>query len=283
MLIMDKIVPSRPRDATIKGMADLKFSISFDLGAKLDMLKVVNKEVFPLLNQAVRAVTAQTAYNWTEAVYAAKLWSGEKDAYVKSISWKMTGDFSGEVVSTYKYAEEIENGRPARDLKKMLNTSLKVRVNSKGARFLYIPFRHNTPGNDAHAPSMPQSVYDVAKTLEASMVTGQTTRVSGLNAMDINTKQFLTVPQNTYKWGEKLVTGMAGGKNYNNMYRFEASTPGGAKSSVYLTFRTMSEKSKGWIVPPKGGLKIVEGVVNDMKPKANLAFQQAIKKTLAKK
>lgn len=271
-------------------MADLKFSISFDLGAQLDMLKVVNKEVFPLLNQAVRAVTAQTAYNWTEAVYAAKLWSGEKDAYVKSISWKMTGDFSGEVVSTYKYAEEIENGRPARDLKKMLNTSLKVRVNSKGARFLYIPFRHNTPGNDALASSMPPSVYDIAKNLEASMVTGQTTRVSGLNAMDISTKQFLTVPQNTYSWGQRLPAGLSKklkphhkSDPHAGMYRFETSTPGGAKSSAYLTFRTMSEKSKGWIVPPKDGLKIVEGVVNDMKPKANLAFQQAIKKTLAKK
>ena len=271
-------------------MADLKFSISFDLGAKLDMLKVVNKEVFPLLNQAVRAVTAQTAYNWTEAVYGAKLRSGEKDAYVKSISWKMTGDFSGEVVATYKYAEEIENGRPARDLKKMLNTSLKVRVNKKGSRFLYIPFRHNTPGNDALASSMPPSVYALAKNLEASMITGQTTRVSGLNAMDIKSKQFLTVPQNTYHWGQRLPAGLTQKLKphhktdiHAGMVRFETSTPGGAKSSAYLTFRTMSEKSKGWIVPPKDGLHIAQKVADDMKPKANLAFQQAIKKTLSKK
>lgn len=263
-------------------MADLKFSISFDLGAKLDMLKVVNKQVFPLLNQAVRAVTAQTAYNWTEAVYGAKLWSGEKDAYVKSISWKMTGDFSGVVEATYKHAQEIETGRPARDLKLMLNTSLKVRVNKKGNRFLYIPFRHNTPGNDALSSSMPPDVYAMAKNLAASMVTGQTTRVSGLNAMDINTKHFLTVPQNTYKWGERLVTSDKKSR-YNNMYRFDTSTPGGAKSSAYLTFRTMSEKSKGWIVPPQPGQHIARKVTEDMRPKANLAFQQAIKQTLSKK
>lgn len=271
-------------------MANMKMSITFDLAGKLDMVQVVNKEVFPLLNQAVRAITAQTAYNWTEEVYKAKLWSGEKDAYVKSISWKMTGDFSGEVQATYKYAEEIENGRPARDLKKMLNTSLKVRVNKSGARFLYIPFRHNTPGNDALANSMPPSVYSLAKNMEASMVTGQTTRVSGLNAMDIKTKKFLTTPQNTYSWGQKLPAGLSQklkphhrSDPHAGMYRFETSTPGGAKSSTYLTFRTMSEKSKGWIVPPKDGLKIAEKVVNDMKPKANLAFQQAIKKTLSKK
>lgn len=271
-------------------MAEMKFSISFDLAGKMDMLQVVNKQVFPLLNQAVRAITAQVAYNWTEEVYKAKLWSVEKDAYVKSIDWKMTGDFSGEVQATYKYAEEIENGRPSRDLKKMLNTSLKVRVNSKGARFLYIPFRHNTPGNDALATSMPQNVYDMAKGLSASMITGQTSRVSGLNAMDTNTKQFLTVPQNTYSWGQKLPAGLTPKLKphhktdiHAGMYRFETSTPGGAKSSAYLTFRTMSEKSKGWIVPAKPGLKIAEKVVNDMRPKANKAFEQAIKMTLAKK
>ena len=65
-------------------MADINLSITFDLGAKLDMMAVVNKQVFPLLHQAVNAIGKQTAYNWQEAVYGAKLWSGEKDAYAKS-------------------------------------------------------------------------------------------------------------------------------------------------------------------------------------------------------
>lgn len=270
-------------------MANLNLSITFDLGTKLDLMKVVDKQIFPLLHQAVNAVGKQTAYNWQAAVYGAKLWSGEKDAYAKTISWKMTGDFSGYVEATYRLAEEIENGRPARDLKKMLNTSLKVRVNKKGTRFLYIPFRHNTPGNDALANSMPPSVYDVAKNLESSMITGQTTRISGLNASDIKTQQLLTTPQNTYKWGGKLPAGMSAKLKphhatdvHAGMMRFDTSTPGGAKSSTYLTIRTMSEKSKGWIVPPQPGQKIAEKVANDMRPKATLAFQQAIKRTLSK-
>lgn len=263
-------------------MAESKFNITFDLGNELDMLDVVNKQVFPLLHQAVNAVGQQTAANWQQAVYAAKLWSGEKDAYAQSIKWTMTGDFTGEVVASYKYAEQIENGRPARDLKQMLNTSLRVRSGKKG-RYLYIPFRHNTPGSDATGNAMPASVYQVAKTLEASMITGQTTRQSGLDAQDIKTKKFLTVPQNTYKWGGRLVADAGMHKNYNNMYRFDTSTPGGAKSSQYLTFRTMSERSKGWIVPAQPGQKIAEGVVNDMRPKANMAFAEAIRRTLAKK
>lgn len=265
-------------------MANMNLSITFDLGAKLDLMKVVNQQVFPLLHQAVNAVGKQTAYNWQGAVYAAKLWSGEKDAYAKSISWTMTGDFSGYVEATYKYAEEIENGRPARDLKLMLNTSKKVRVSKKGTRFLYIPFRHNTPGNDALASSMPPSVYDVASNLEASMVVGQTTRQSGQKGM-----QHLAVPQSIYKWGGRLPAGMSqklkphhATDPHAGMVRFDTSTPGGAKSSAYLTFRTMSEKSKGWIVPPQEGQKIAQGVIEDIQPKAQMAFQKAIARTLSK-
>lgn len=265
-------------------MADIKLSITFDLGAKLDMMAVVNKQVFPLLHQAVDAVGKQTVANWQHAVYTAKLWSGEKDAYAKSITWQMTGDFSGFVEATYEHAEEIEHGRPARDLKKMLNTSKKVRVSNKGVRYLSIPFRHNTPGNDALAKSMPTSVFAMAKALEASMVVGQTTRPSGQKGM-----QHLSVPQNVYKWGGRLPAGLTPKlKDHHatdvhaGMVRFDTSTPGGAKSSTYLTFRTMSEKSNGWIVPPQPGQKIAEGVVNGLQPKAQMAFQQAIKRTLAK-
>lgn len=117
------------------------------------------------------------------------------------------------------------------------------------------------------------------------MVVGQTTRQSGQKGM-----QHLSVPQSIYKWGGRLPAGLApklkahhASDPYAGMVRFNTSTPGGAKSSQYLTFRTMSEKSKGWIVPPQEGQKIAEGVVNDIRPKAQMAFQKAIALTLSKK
>lgn len=265
-----------------------QLSITFDLGTRLDITAVVNKQVFPLLNQAVRAIAQQTAADWQKAVYGARLWSGEKDAYAKSITWKMTGDFSAVVESTYKHAREIENGRPARDLKTMLNYSLKVRQSSKGTRYLYIPFRHNTPGNSAHAPAMPKDIYDLAKMLAPSRVTGQGTRVSGTGAFSTSTKKQLTVPQNKYHWGQHLPAGLSAKLQphhktdiHAGMYKFDTST-GGSKSSQYLTFRTMSERSKGWIIPAQPGQNIAQGVVDEMKPKAHAAFAAAIKKTLSK-
>lgn len=264
-------------------MAD--FKIQVDLSALMEQKQVITAQVFPLLNQAVNAVAQQAAVNWKEAVLRAKLWSGEKDAYVATIRYEMTGDFSAVVMSDYKHAEEIETGRPARDLKKMLDTSLKVRQTKKGTRYLIIPFRHGTPGNNAHGPSMPQHVYDIAKDLKASKVTGQKQRPSGTGAMDIKTKKYLTVNQNVYAWGGSLAAGSMGpnmkGKSdrFAGMVRFDTSTPGGSKSSSYITFRVMSENSKGWIIPPQPGLHLAENVAKELQPLAERVFQEAVKRT----
>lgn len=262
----------------------LSYNITFDLGSKLDLVTAINKQVFPLLSQAVKAVAQQTAINWQKGVYEAKLWQGEKDAYASSITWSMTGDWSAVIESNYQHAEEIETGRPARDLKKMLSTSLKVRQSKNGTRFLYIPFRHNTP---SASKGMPEDIYAQAKSLAASAVVGMGKRVSGTGAMDIKTKKFLTVPQAKYHWGGRLPEGLAQKMKphhktdiYAGMVRFNTSA-GGAKSSAYLTFRTMSEKSAGWIIPAQAGQYIVKKVVQEMQPKATMVFKMAIQSTLA--
>src|SRR3546814_6414328 len=115
------------------------YQISVDLGGLPAIKDVIDRQLFPLLSQSVRAVAFQTAKNWKQAVMEAKLWSGEKDAYVQSITWRMTSDLSAVVESDYRHAAEIERGRPARELKEMLGYSLKVRATKSGVRYLYIP------------------------------------------------------------------------------------------------------------------------------------------------
>lgn len=241
---------------------------------------VVNALVLPRLNQAVRAVVQQVQIDWIEAVGRARLWSGEKDAYIKSIKAEMTGDFSGLVWSDLKLAEQIETGRPERDLKRMLDTSAKVRTTKKGERYLIIPFRHNTPGNEAHTPAMPAGVYAVASQLAPSRVTGMGERLSGTGAIDIRTRKALTVPQRRYSWGDRLVDAAAegGDKRHEGMYRFETTLPGGKRSSEYLTFRVMKESSKGWVIGPRPGLYLAKGVAEAMQPRAEVAFAAALSK-----
>lgn len=261
-----------------------EFRIRLNLDSLPAVRAAIYQQVYPLLTEAVKAIAQQTAVNWQTAVQNAKLWVNEKDAYAASIQVKMTGAFSALVWTDYRYAEQIENGRPARDLKKMLDTSLKVRVGKSGKRYLIIPFRHSTPGQTATGPSMPAHVYKQAKKLDASSVTGMSTRLSGTGAMDVKTRQFLTVPQRSYKWGGRLAPGSMGpnprGKTdrYAGMVRF--AEPGKKpKYSTYMTFRVMSQDSKGWIIKPQPGQNIARGVVADMQPVAEEIFREAVKRS----
>ncbi|ENQ1546118.1 hypothetical protein ACEOHC_003930 [Salmonella enterica] len=273
-----------------------KMSITFNMGSTLDVLGVVNKEVFPYMHTAVNAVGQKMAAKWAEEVYKAKLWSVEKDRYAQSISFQMTGDFSGVVQASYKYAKEIEEGRPARDLKRMLGTSLKVRRTKAGTRFLVIPFRHNIK-------NMPPALYAQAKALEASKVTGMTQRRSG-EITDLSPKfgmrpakvqnHFLSNPktrgpmmvkQAQYKWGGRIAAGFFGpnpkGKTdiAAGMVRMDTSA-GGAKSSAYMTFRIMSEKSQGWVVPQQPGQFLARKTVQAIAPQAEALFKSAMKAEL---
>jgi len=283
-------------------MADLNIKFSFDLGDKLDLIGIVNKQVFPLLNQAVRAVAAQTAANWQANVHQAKLWSGEKDEYAKSITWRMTGDFSAVVESDYRYDQEIESGRPARDLKKMLGTSAKVRRTTDGRRFLVIPMRHNVSKLEQAGLAGMASDLDPSKIIsQGERPSGEVTWLSPTAGMgpaakqtpylsNTATKQAMMVTKNNYAWGGRLTNQAMKGagvpdavrKWASNMYRFDASTPGGAKSSVYLTFRIMMEGSSGWVVPAKPGLFLAKKTADAMQPKAESAFAEAIRRTLKK-
>lgn len=288
----------------------ISYKISIDLGAQMALLQVINSKVMPLMSQAVKAVAAQTNADWQTEVHRAKLWSGEKDAYAGSIQWRMTGDFSAVVEADYRYAEDIETGRPARDLKRMLDTSNKVRRTTDGRRFLVIPFRHGTPGNGAHAKAMPAAVHSLASAMKPSSVTamgqrpvGQITHLVAGRGMiaskrrrdvaspflsSTTTKQAAMTAQRSYAWGDRLAgaalkqAGLDAGqvKRYQGMVKMDTSTPGGAKSSAYMTFRIMMEGGSGWVVPAKPGLFIAKKVAEAMQPKAQQAFAAAAKATI---
>jgi hypothetical protein len=277
-----------------------EFRISVDLSAVMNAVPIITRQVFPLVNQTVRAIAQQTQANWMESVYKAKLWSGEKDAYAKSISWEMTGDFSAVVQSDYKNADDIETGRPPYDLKQMLNTSPKVRRTKDGRRFMIIPFRQNTPGNDALTSSMPADVYAAGSALDASKIVAQSKRASGevtsihskygTQALkkqtpflsNIKTRGPMLVNKNIYKWGGKLDTSNMPGlssaekKKYNGMVRMTGATPGGGRYSQFMTFRIMMEGSSGWIIPAKPGLYLAKKVADEMQPLAEKVLNEAV-------
>ena len=288
-------------------MAQVSYKINLPAADQAVIAKAINDATLPFMTEAVAAIAQVTSEEWQEAVLKARgIWQGEKDAYVQTIKWKMDGPWAAKIYSDYKYAYEIETGRPARDLKTMLNTSEKVRRTTKGHRFLVIPFRHNTPGNDAIAPSMPPVVHDLAKILEPSRIVGQGTRPSGevtylspKTGMSPDPKQtpYLTnmatkkaamVVKNNYSWGGRLTAAAltAAGADAATMARYQGMVKMGTSSnkqnsSQYLTFRIMMDTQVGkWIVPAKPGLYIAKKVAEDMQPRAEAALQAAAQKSI---
>lgn len=262
----------------------MAFSISVDLGELVQLDRLAEIGVFRNLQQSVQDVAEAGVERWQAAIMSAPgIWRGEAEAYAATVRARQLGAFEWEIVSDYKYVEDIERGRPARDLKVMLNTSMKVRVSAKGKRYLIIPMRHNTPGSGAHARPMPKAVYREARGLSASAVTGHGTRLSGTGAWDIKTKAPARVRARKYLWGDRLAAGVVPKMKkahktdlYAGMVRFKESSGG----STYMTFRVMSENSGGWIVPAKPGLWLAKTVAESLERTARIDFAEAVSRDI---
>lgn len=265
-----------------------QLSVKIDLSDLLAGSPILTAGLFANLSAAVQSVIETGEERWKRAALKAPLWDGERRAYAASISSRMTGPYSGEIVSDYKYVQDIESGRPPYDLKRMLDTSMKVRVSKKGRRYLIIPFRHNVPGADALARPMPAAVYGQARRLAPSAITGHYARRSGTGAWDMKTKEPARVRARRYVWGGRLPAGLAPklqahhkADPYAGMVRFKAETGAGGRSSTYLTFRIMAEGQPGWVIPARPGLWIARAVATSLDRTAAQDFSAAISADLA--
>ncbi|BBL75412.1 hypothetical protein [Methylomagnum ishizawai] len=270
------------------------YAIRVDLSALIEALPgVIDESVLPRLALAVRKFAEQAELDWKEDVLQAHgVWIGHKKQYAASIQSRQLGPFSYEVFSDLKLAGEIETGRPAYDLKRMLDSSPKVRRTKDGRRYLIIPFRHNTPGNEALARPMPQDIYKIVgkKGFGKSLITGVGWRNSGTGALSTQTRrghnqtkgEVVRVATRKYVWGDRLPAGLKEKMKphhavdiYAGMVRMETSS-GKQRSSKYLTFRTMREGSSKWIIPARPGLNIAQGVADRLRPLAEVAFREAM-------
>lgn len=256
-------------------------SVRVDLGEIMNIGPVMRAGIFSNLSESVRAVAEAGEERWKRAALKAPLWEGERQEYAASISYRMTGEFSAEITSDYKYVEDIESGRPAYDMKRMLHTSMKVRQGKKG-RYLIIPFRRNTPGHTAHAPDMTAEVYSVARQLAPSRIIGAGMRPSGTGAFDIKSRSPAMVPSRKYAWGGRMAAGHVPKlKSHHKsdpvagMVRMDTSS-GKQKSSAYMTFRVMAEWSNGWIRPAQPGLYIAKAVADSLQRTAERQFADAV-------
>lgn len=250
----------------------MAYTVSFNAAS---LIKGLSQQLDQAIGQAVQTVALTTQAAWQQTVLQTPgVWQPIKDRYAASIKVEYSaGNMGATIYSDDPMAMQIETGTPARDLKRMLDTSLKTRVAKSGKhagqRYMIIPFRHNTPGHTALGNAMPQAIYDHAKNMQKSSVTKLGFRSNQLGVMGISGAKkgkTLNVRSRSYKWGDRLPAGLAPKSKphhatdlYAGMARFNTSS-GKQNSSTYMTFRVMGEWSGGWIVPAKPGTYIVKAI-----------------------
>lgn len=276
----------------------MDFGIAIDIADLIGDRTPLTGNVFSELAHAVAAITEMAHLQWVayatgnEALPNGQVIRSRTGEYGRSIQVRHLGDFATEVYSELAYAAAIENGSPAYDMKRMLDTSLKVRLTAKGKRYLIIPFRWGTPGTVGFGQAMPDEVHRWWREQQRSAITGIYRRLSGTGAYDLKTRQKITVNARRYEWGARLGAGdlaamgvsgkvaqhMAGMVNFR-----KPNARGGAAHSKFLTFRTMVEGSKGWMVPAQVGKFPARTTSEIIAPVAEEAFRKAVQADIAKK
>lgn len=205
--------------------------------------------------------------------------------YARSITERELGPFSWQVSSDSPHANALEDGMPAYDMKRALQTSAKVRISKDGHRYLIIPFRHGTPGSTSFQSVMPAAVHEAAKALSPSRIKSlfQVPNAIGLHSM--STQQSVMVTRRKYTYGDRLPAGLAekskphhATDRFAGLMRFDK--PGGGHST-YMTFRVMSDKSTGWIRPAVPGYHPARDTADLLRPKIEAMIQEALQADIA--
>jgi len=184
-------------------------------------------------------------------------------AYNNSIveEYELDGDpLAGRAICTHPAAHWLENGHMGSfDMKKALQTSDKVKVSKTGKRYLVIPFRHGTPG----ATTM-RSSYEKAGTNQMKRISGMPKNVfSKAKPLSPSVRNPET---GKTKWGGRLPAGTSDKgfkgkikpKHKADPFSGMVRIPKQGGGSEYITFRVMTEDSKGWIHPGNPALRIAE-------------------------
>ena len=252
------------------------------LGPESILIRRLGPNVFPVTAAWVERIAGQAQALWRGYEVGAPLPNGRKlhirtGEYVRSFYMKKTyhNDLMWEVGNTAPHAAAIEEGSAETDLKEMLLRSLKAKRARAGHLYMHIPFRHGTPGTTAISyggNELPRSVYQFMLQQRPSHVTAVSERESGQLASNRLTHQQERVARFHYQWGYRLkkqdvaALGVTGGQARRLAGLVHFTHPTNAHHGQYMTFRTISQRSTGWIRPPQPGFHVAQVVADQMRP-----------------
>lgn len=262
--------------------------VTFDVAEALARLKASMEDIAPRLedeiNQAVKDA-AHAAYASIAGKAQSKLKSTRQD-YLKALQFTELGDNEFLITLNGKLANDLEEGFPAYDLVPGMLKSNKTVTTGKRAgqpwvqetkpkgengekhKFAHVPFEHKPFSKEGDT-----NMADAIKSLTALNLSGKDQKITQIfkapDGSPMEGKVAVMLPPKTLSQAHKT---MALGYTDNPMlqglvkYQKVQKSESGKESvqSIYVSYRTVSEKGKPWIHKGFGGVKAFDDAEKEL-------------------
>ena len=233
-------------------MADISFKIRAEaLGKDMENLApIVENEI----NQAVKNLAHAAYTSMTAKVQSMSMNEKNRKDYLKALKFSDLGDDSYLIYIDGEWADKLEKGFGGYSIRDMLLKSQKivgvgsrsgepwVRKAKDGHKYAAVPFEHKPHAGPTG---------DLAADIKATMAKGTNGQIQSMSKIFKNSEG---KPING-----KVATALPGDAptaNLQGLTKYQYVHPSGAVSSVYMTYRMVSENGKDWIHPGHKGYQL---------------------------
>lgn len=233
-------------------MSDISLKVRAEaLGKDIEKLA---PQVEEELNQAVKNL-AQAAYTaMTARVQKMSMNEKNRKDYLKGLKFSDLGDDSYLIFLEGDWANKLEKGFGSYSIREQLLKSQKivqvgsragekwVRTAKDGHKWAVVPFEHKPHANPTG---------DLAKDIKNLMV-------KGVNGQTQSLDKIFKSPDGKPLSGKVATVGNDEGiaKNLQGLVKYQYVSPSGKASSVYMTYRAVSEAGKDWVHPGHDGYQL---------------------------
>lgn len=211
----------------------------------------------------VQAELEQAVANLANAAYAgmiAKVQSMSMDpknrqAYLKSLKFEDLGDATWMIYLDGDWPNKLEEGFGSYNIKDVLLKSTKtvevgaraglpwVRKNKKGQKFAAVPFEHKPFSGEKMAGNLADDIKRMMGRNQSGSLQPLTEIFNDANGKPIHGKISSHTTDNTPK-------------NLEGLVKYQHVHDSGKVSSIYMTYRMVSENSSGWTHPGHKGYQL---------------------------
>lgn len=235
-------------------MSDISLKLKAEaLGKTLENLA---PQVEEEINQAVKNLAHAAYTSMTAKIQSMSISDGSRKDYLKGLKFKDLGDDSYLIYLDGDWANKLESGYGSYSIRDELLKSKKivqvgsrsgepwVRTAKDGHKYAAVPFEHKP-----HVGS--KSGGDLASTIKGMMAKGVNGQVQSLDKVFKNADgKAIHGKVATVSASDAPNANMAGMTKYQHVHK------SGRVSSVYMTYRMVSEAGKDWIHPGSGGYQL---------------------------